>query len=74
MDKDVVYIYKYLYIWDIIHIVQFILYLQVYVCVYIYVEYYLSLQKKKEILSLVTRINLEDIMLSDISQRKTNTT
>ena len=37
-------------------------------------EYYLSLQKKKEILLLATWINLEDIMLSEISQRKTNTT
>ena len=35
MHKDVVYIIKYLYTWDIIHIMQFILYLQVCVCMYI---------------------------------------
>ena len=73
MHKDVVYIIKYLYTWDIIHIMQFILYLQVCVCMYI-CGILFKPSKKKEILSLVTQINLEDIMLSEISQRKTNTT
>ena len=43
--------------------------------VYVYtVEYYLAIKKNKEILPFVTTwMELEGIMISEISQRKTNT-
>ena len=42
--------------------------------VYIYtMEYYLAIKKKNEILSSATWVDVESIMLSEISHRKTNT-
>ena len=63
-----IYIYIYIYVC-----------MYVYICTYIYIyththttEYYSSI--KKEILPFVaTCMNLEGIMLSEVSQRKTNT-
>ena len=47
---------------------------EVVIYIYIYVMEYYSAVRKKEILpSATTWMNLEDIMLSEISQRKTNT-
>ena len=50
------------------------------ICIYIFIyipyiqEYHSALKKEKEILLFVTTLmNLEGIMLSEISQRKTNT-
>ena len=61
MEKDVVYIYIYIYIYTYTH-------------TYIHKMEYYSALKKSEILPFAAMwMNLENIMLSEISQRKTNT-
>ena len=54
------------------------LYIHIYICVCIYIHTHIQTKysaiKRKEILPFVTtQMDLEGIMLSEISQRKTNT-
>ena len=62
--------------WDYIHIQSIYMYIDLdihtHTHIYIYMmEYHLAI-KKNEILLFATWMDLEDIMLSEVSQRKTN--
>ena len=49
------------------------IYIYIYICIYIYtVEYYSALKKNKIMLFAATLMDLEFIILSEVSQTKTN--